>query len=346
MLRVATVLSAREWEARLVAAARDAATIRLVLRAFLPDEVGSQAEAIDVVVAGAETPWVTPTRVAAWRRLGLRVVGLHARADRPARDRLTAGGADLVLADDLDAEQIVREIRLLDASTPEATNREGSMTAVTGVAGGSGVTEIAVALAWNAAGRGDCVLVDGNLPAPALAIRLGLPPRPDLADVFDHALGNGGPTLEEAPRVGRLAIVPGPLRPSDPGLKADVVADMAIALSAHHSVVVDVGSGPQATPVIREADRVVLVVSGTPTGIVRLARAVEGWTGPQPDLVLNMVPAGRRHDVVLAARRWSGLDPVAVVPVSRRVMHAGASGADPHRTLRRRLLSVDDGHAR
>jgi MinD-like ATPase involved in chromosome partitioning or flagellar assembly len=338
MLRVATVLSAREWEARLVAAARDTAAVKLVLRAFLPDEVSNHADAIDVVVAGSETPWITPTRVAAWRRLGIRVVGLHPRLDRPAAERLAAGGADLVLADDLDAEQIMREIRLLDVALIEFEDRLGSIVAVTGVHGGCGITEVALAVAWNLAGSGPTVLLDGNLAAPSIAVRLGLPPRPDLADLVDRSLEGGTRSLDAAPAIGRLTVIPGSLRRGDTGIRHDAVVDLALAAAAEHQVVIDCGTWPSARHLVREADRAIVVVPGTPIGVVRLARLVEDWDGPQPALVLNSVLPGRQSDLVGAARRWSGLEPDAVIPPMRKVAAAAASGAPPAPSLRKRLL--------
>jgi hypothetical protein len=72
--RVATVLSARDWESGLVSLAKETAEVRMVLRAYRPEEVEEEAHRLDVVVAGAETSWVTPARIATWRRRGLRVV--------------------------------------------------------------------------------------------------------------------------------------------------------------------------------------------------------------------------------------------------------------------------------
>lgn len=111
-LRVATVLSAREWEARLVAGARSSASVRLVLRAFRPAEVAERAASLDIVVVGSETPWATPARIGSWLRLGLRVVGVHPVGDRPAAERFRSCGVDLALADDLEAEAMLREIRI------------------------------------------------------------------------------------------------------------------------------------------------------------------------------------------------------------------------------------------
>jgi hypothetical protein len=340
MLRVATILSAREWESRLVAAARDTAMIRLVLRAFLPDEVGTRAAGIDVVVAGSETPWVTPTRVAAWKRLGLRVVGIHPTSDRPGAERLRAGGADLVLPDDLDAEALVREIRVLDMDAADEPAATGRFTVVTGVHGAPGVSEIAIALAWNEAGRSDCVLLDGDLVAPSLAVRLGLPPRPDLADVVDRSIAEPTPVLDGVPAIGSLQVIPGVMRSGAIGLRTDVVLDVAEGLASGCSVVMDCGRWPTAAPLVRSADRAVLVTGTTPVSIVRLARLVEEWVGPQPALVVNGVDSRRRLEVLGAIRRWSGLEPAVVIPHRRRLATAAAAGREPAPSLRRRLAPL------
>src|SRR3989337_1173135 len=72
------------WLRRLVAHARETAELRIVLRAFQPDEIEERRDEIDIVVAGAEVAWVTPAQIATWRRMGLNVVGVHARGDVPA----------------------------------------------------------------------------------------------------------------------------------------------------------------------------------------------------------------------------------------------------------------------
>ncbi|MFQ5948700.1 MAG: hypothetical protein ACE5KX_07560, partial [Acidimicrobiia bacterium] len=116
--RIATVLSARDWESDLVRLARDGALVRLVLRAYRPEDLEKDAERVDVVVAGAETSWVTPARVAAWRRAGLRVIGIYAAGDHPARDRLEAGGADEIFPDDTPLPVILQAIRFLRPAAP------------------------------------------------------------------------------------------------------------------------------------------------------------------------------------------------------------------------------------
>lgn len=344
MLRVATVLSAHEWEARLVAAARESAAVKLVLRAYLPEEVTRRADSIDVVVAGAETSWVTPTRVAAWRRLGIRVVGMHARADRPAVERLSAGGADLILEEDLDAEQLVREIRLLDPRSSEQSSRRGHVFAVTGIRGGPGRTEVATALAWAAAGKGEAALVDADLAGPSIAVRLGLPPRPDLADCVDVSLDRGGDVANAAQTIGRLRVVPGALRPT--GIRPESAVDVTEALAVAGTVVVDAGPWTEASAVIGSADSVVFVVEASPVGIVRASRIVDTWVGPPPILVLNKVRRHRRDDMITALRKWSGLEPQVVIPLRMAIRAASTRGSAPHRSLVRAVHHIVGGISR
>lgn len=335
MLRVATVLSAREWEAGLVAAARDSAAVKLVLRAYLPEEVSRRADGIDIVVAGSETPWVTPARVAAWRRLGIRVVGIHPRADRPAAERLEAGGADLVLVDDLDPEHLVREIRLLEPKQGVRPERSGCLIVVTGCRGSPGRTEVAAALAWMHSAGSTAVLLDADIAAPAVAIRLGLRPRPDLADCVDAALDGESSGTVKLQMVGTLAVVPGMHRSSGSGVRPDAVVDVAQALASERKVIVDAGPWREAGAFIEAADSVMFVSEASPIGIVRAARMAQSWRAPQPALVLNKVPRARFDEMVRAARRWSGLDPTAAIPWRRAIAQAAASGRRPHRSMLR-----------
>jgi MinD-like ATPase involved in chromosome partitioning or flagellar assembly len=330
MLRVATVLSAREWEARFVAAVRDTAVMRLVLRAYQPDEVSSRAADIDVVVAGAETPWVTPTRIATWQRLGLRVVGIHPAVDRPSARRLEAGGADLVFDDTVDADRLIREIRLagLIGPVPEPIDRR--VVAVTGTRGGPGRTEISVAIAWAQAGVEPTTLIDADLEGPGISIRLGLSPSPDLADFVDRLLD--GETVGDAVhRVGRMGVVTGVRRPES--VRVEAVADLIETCAVEGPVIVDCGPWDHAMPLLREADEVVFVAEATPTGIVRGSALVGGWELEAPQLVLNKLDRRFPSDAVAAMRRWSGLEPVAVIPHRSDIRRRALSAGPPARIL-------------
>jgi len=341
-LRVATVLSAREWESRLVAAARTSATVRLVLRAFLPTEVADQAGTLDVVVVGSETPWATTARLSAWKRDGLRVVGVHPVGDRPAADRLRAAGVDLVLADDIGADAMLREIRLVE---PAASRDEGTcaLVAVTGARGAPGRTEIALAIAWNLSGRSDTVLIDADLEAPAMAIRLGIAPRPDLADAVDAVHAGGDLARTMLHRIGRLAVLPGSHRPGEPALRPEPIFDVVDAARSTRSTVVDTGPWPGNQEVVKASTMALMVADSTPVGIVRAAAMASSWTGPPPKLVLNRVRRSQRTDVTAAVRRWTGLDPVAVIPVLPAMARASRSASAPVSRLRSLLGGLGAG---
>jgi MinD superfamily P-loop ATPase len=343
--RVATVLSAREWESGLVALARDTAEVRMVLRAYRPEEVEEEAHRLDVVVAGAETTWVTPARIAAWRRRGLLVVGIFPSGDRPARQRLVAGGADEVLPDDTPAGAVVRAIRLLRpaAEVPEPP-RTAVTAVVTGPPGAPGRTEVALALAWSWAARRRTLLLDLDVEAPSLAVRLGRPPRPDLVDAAEAVHETGIFPSRAVAECGPLGLVIGSTRRHDGVIPAHLVADVAAAAcSLAEVVVVDAGHRRGDDPLVKGADLVVLVAEASPIGLVRAARLAADWAAPQPLLVLNRVRRAQAAEVAAVARRWTGLEPAALVPQQAAVMAAARSAQPPARALRRALRRVGPG---
>jgi hypothetical protein len=337
-LRVATVLSAREWESRLVATARASAAVRLVLRAFLPDEVLDRSHEVDVVVVGSETPWASAARLGAWMRAGIRVVGVHPVGDRPAADRLAAAGVDLVLPDDLPAEAILREIRLIEPAA-ERSQPTHALVVVTGAAGAPGRTEISLALAWIASGRARCTLVDADLAAPSLAVRLGIPPRPDLADAVDHVHESGALPQSLLHPVGRLRILTGSHRPGEPPLRPEPVFDVIDAARTAAPVVVDAGAWPQGGEIVKSATTAIVVAEASPTGLVRAAAMLAEWAGPPPRLVLNRV-GSHAAEALIAARRWTGLEPVALVAFRRNVMRTSRRGGRPDGHMLKSLQRV------
>jgi Flp pilus assembly CpaE family ATPase len=97
--------------------------------------------------------------------------------------------------------------------------------------------------------------------------------------------------------------------------------------------VVDTGPWTDASPILRSADLVVFVVEANPIAIVRASRIVDAWHGPPPTLVLNKVRRRRVDDTVSALRKWSGLEPQAVIPLRIAVRTAATGGCAPHRSL-------------
>lgn len=341
--RVATVLSARDWESGLVAVARETAEVRMILRAFRPEEVEQEAHRLDVVVAGAETTWVTPARIAAWRRRGLRVVGMFPSGDRPARQRLVAAGADEVLSDDLPPAAVVRAIRLLQpAAAPPEAPRTGTLVVVTGARGSPGCTEVALGLAWSWAARYRTLLLDLDVEAPSLAIRLGRHPRPDLVDAAEAVHTTGVFPAGAATGYGPLAIVMGAARRGEAPPPPHLVEDVAAAACCPAEVVVaDAGPRPPGDSLVKGADRAVLVADASPVGLVRAAGLAAEWAGPVPSLVLNRLRAGQAPDACAAARRWLGLEPAALVPYREAVAEAARRALPPARALRRALRPLE-----
>lgn len=335
--RVATVLSAREWESDLVSLARETALIRLVLRAYQPDDIDRQRADVDVVVAGAETSWVTPAQIASWRRSGLRVVGVHAAGDAPGRSLLEAGGAHEVLPDDTPPEAVLQLVRFLrPAAATEPAGCDGKVVAVTGPRGAPGRTEVALALAWRWSQRHGTVLIDLDVAAPALAIRLGRPPRPDVTDLADRVRGDGELPNAAAQRIGSLALIVGSHRPGEPELRSAMIEDVVEAASgAYELTVLDLGPVRGDDRTLKRADYAVLVCDATAVGLVRAARATAEWSGPPPALILNRVRRSDRREAVAAARKWTGLDPVALIPERSAIRTAAGAARPPDRSMLR-----------
>lgn len=337
-VRVATVLSAREWEPKLVAHARDSASVRIIVRAYQPQDIDRHTGDIDVVVVGGEVSWATPAHVASWKRRGLGVVGVVPQGDTPAERVLESGGADEVVPDTIDPSALVQAIRFVAPAAvrelPEA--QDSRLTAVVGARGAPGCTEVAIAYALARSSDVRCLLLDLDLDAPAVAVRLGLQPRPDLTDAADAV--RAGKELAQgcSHQVGRLDVIPGSHRPSEPLLKGALVEGVLRASrSGWAEVVADVGASRGGMSVVAEADEAILVVNSSPLGIVRAAQLVASWLGPAPALVLNRVQPGSRRDVVEATRRWTGLEPAVVLPDRRQVSSASSAGKAPDRRFAR-----------
>jgi MinD superfamily P-loop ATPase len=341
-VRVATVLSARDWEPDLVAFAREEAAVRIVLRAFQPNEVAARCADIDVVVAGADVAWVTPALIASWRRQGLAVVGMHPAGDRPAAELLAAGGVDERLPDDVPAAAIVAAIRFVAPHDPiPQVERTGVAMVVLGDHGAPGCTEVALTVAIGAARHARTVLVDMDLAAPAVAIRLGVSPRPDLADVADAVRGDGLLPASAVKRYRGLDVIVGSHRPGEPPLGESLAEDVLEAcLGSHEQVVIDLGSAGTGSTILKRADRALVVVDACAVGIVRAAQLLATWSGPPPQIVANRVLPGDRHQVREAIRRWTGLDPAAFVPYRTKIRKASLRAQPPDRLLRRSLEAV------
>ncbi len=315
---VATVLSARPWEARLVAMARAAGSIRVVGRLYQPEDL-ERLRRVDVLVVGAETTWATPARVRSWCDRGIAVLGVVPDGDRPAAARFTGSGA-MVTPEHTPLQALLASIRLA-AARKHVSGGRGRVTAVVGGRGAPGVTEIALALASGLAGITRTLLVDLDLAAPSLGMRLGLPPGNGLAMVTERLRGEAGWLENGAHRVGNLSVVPGEGPPCPPA----AVDDFLVAgRSGFDMVVADRGPVMGDDSVLVTADAAVLVSRASPIGLMRTARLVAEWGGPIPWLVLNRVED--RRAATVAARRFIGLEPAVVLDEDERL---GVPGTGP-----------------
>jgi MinD superfamily P-loop ATPase len=338
-MRIATVLSARDWEPDLVAHARETAAVRVVLRAYQPQEIEERADEIDLVVAGGEIAWVTPGRIASWRRLGLGVVGIYPVGDRPAAVMLEAAGSDETLPDDTSMEALVQAIRFLAPAVDQRSLQpNGTIVAVIGPRGAPGCTEAALGHAWNLARRHKTLLIDLDLDAPAVAIRLGLPPRPDITDAADGVRTDGEIPAAAVHAVGKLSVITGSHRVGEPVLRPAMVEDVVSAATAgFERVVLDLGTAAPDDPILKRSDEAILVADGSAVGLVRAARLAAEWSGPPPSLLLNRVDRTDRNQAVEAARTWTGLEPAAIITERRGIRLAALSAQPPDRRFRRAL---------
>jgi MinD-like ATPase involved in chromosome partitioning or flagellar assembly len=341
-LRVATVLSAQEWEPRLVAHARETAELRVVLRAFQPDEIEERSDEIDIVVAGAEVAWVTPAQIATWQRMGLGVLGIHARGDAPAAAMLTSAGVDELISDDTDPQSLITAIRFLGPrAAPGQAQDVGTSVAVMGARGAPGTTEIALGLATNAVARGTAVLVDLDIGAPSLAIRLGLTPRPDITDVADQVRATGAIAPGSVHRFGSLDVITGSHRESEVAVRPSMIEDVVeVAMTSYDRVLLDMGAAAPDDRVVKRTDTAVLVVDGSAVGIVRAARVVAAWSGPPPRIVINRAARHERDQLVDAVRQWTGIAPDTVVEDRRSIRTASLAARPPDRHLVRAVGTV------
>lgn len=293
---VATVLSARPWEARLVAAAHRSGLVRLVGRIYQPIEL-AHLEAPDWLLVGAETAWLDPVRIEAIRAAGTAVVGLHPDGDDPAARLLEEAGADLVAAESTDPAVLLHRLAV-PPSLPD--RRAGGVVAVVGPPG-AGSTTVAIGLAGH---DPSTVLVDTD-GTPGIGPAMGMPPPTARAADADELVASAPPS-DDGPTVLTIGALQSP-----PTL---TIATRAVGAASRTFERVIVDAPP---PFDRRvgwcADDVVLVLDASVQGLLRGLGMVERWEWPVPRLVLNRVVDG---DAAEAAREVIGLEAEALVPLS------------------------------
>lgn len=286
----ATIVTTRPWEPRLVGFARQSGLGAVLGRCSTYQQVIDLRPAL--VLVGSESSLATDSVIRAWKRAGIAVVAIIQGDDPTAAGR--CAGADACFPGDAEPHIVLATIASL-APSP-ATETGTDWITVTGPRGAPGRSEVAIALAWLASNRSPTTLVDLDLEAPCLGLRLGLPPfrRPGLLRCGPLEVAGFPPAegpLSESLRVGLLA-----------GLTGTVVADAGPALTT-------------------APGRPVFVTRADPGGVVRLVRMLDRWRGPQPMLVVNHASLGDTAGrIILEA---TGINPTAVVG---ELIQPGTSG--------------------
>lgn len=331
---LALALSARNWADDLHRFLADHGGARVRVTAMGPDDL--VGESFDVLLIDDSCSFLTPRLVELVRTGGREVVGVYDPSEFAAgKDRLLECGVADVIEAGAHPDEFLRVIARVGStvsqlSMPVATSRisdsdptepkRRSILGVGGPAGGTGSTEVAIALAIRLGESGRrVVLVDCDEINPSVAQRLGLPIHPNIRTAIDVLEHRTGPITGAIQVVDSVGVVAGLPNIQDwPEVRPGQVADVLVELSLlFDHVVVNVGSHVEALGfsghnerfgisrrVIGMCDRVVAVAHPTPVGVTRTL----GWLAevdrlpgtPQVDLLINRAPRGqfRRGELV------------------------------------------------
>lgn len=346
---VALVLSPRDWATRVHRHAADHGGVRVKARIMSADDA-MNAE-FEVLVLDDTTSFLSQRLVDELHREGRKVLGVYDESEFPeGRERLLKTGVDGVIGAHLSAEEFVHLIGTMRPDVAPSLPRvkathdavSGRVIVVGGPFGGTGSTELAIALARRLDdGDTRTVLIDADDVAPSVAQRLGLPLVPNLRTVVDQSRHSEEITLDESLGFGVVCGIPNPrewseLRSTDVAAAVeDVARDVAY-------VVVDVSSGVERLPgdgryrlarrLIGIADVVIGVGVPTPLGVSRLmdwvAEAKVLNENARMLLILNRAPKGGfvRGEVAREIERVFAPSALSFLPTDRHVMRACWAG--------------------
>jgi MinD superfamily P-loop ATPase len=255
---------------------------------------------------------------------------------------LRSAGVDEILPDTSDVRTIVTAIRFISPLTaPLDRDGTGTVTAVIGPRGAPGTTEVALGLAWESGRTVSTILIDLDLDAPSIAIRLGLPPRPDITDAADGVRMTGTIARDTEQQTGPITVITGSHRLGEASIRPAMINDLVDAATVRFDrVIVDLGAADPDIPILKRADTAILVIDASAVGIVRAAHLVASWAGPPPTIVLNRAASNRHGDVIAATREWTGIDPAAVIPDRPSIRTASLTAGKPDGRLRRHLATI------
>ena len=340
------------------------------VRSLVVEPQGALEESYDVLLAGHRWSALTRAVVDDVRARGRAVIGVF-DADEPAsRRHLHSLGVDAFIESDAGPDAFVRAITAVAGRRSEQTpahlseaGPRGGRLIVVGGPPGTGRTEIALELAV-ALGRGTAsVLLDADDVGPSVAPRLQLPLEPNLRtaiDAVEHARGDLAQCLV-ADRSGVVRAVSGlPNASSWSHVRPGEVVRVAERLIRDDGVVVaDIGGAIEdvqatagrgryavARALLADADVVVCVCDGSPTGVGRLLTWVVDARSIAPSapffVVVNRAPGARfrRGELFEELTTTVLLCDVVFVPADARVAEAAWNGTTVGRSAFTRVVAT------
>ncbi|HKX76412.1 MAG TPA: hypothetical protein VJR05_13585 [Acidimicrobiia bacterium] len=353
-IEVALAVSARDWPDRLHTFLADHGGARVRSQVMVAEDV--LVESFQVLVIDDICSFLTPRLVEQVRRQGRQVLGVFDPGEAPdGKDRLLECGVDLVIEADADGDEFVIALRTLllsdqpappaPAASPSDAGR-AKLVVVGGPSGGTGATEVAVAIADRLARKAPTVLVDVDEVSPAIAQRLGLQLLPNLRTALDALQHRHGSVENSLVRKGSLHVVTGLSGERDwMEVRPSQVTDLLSELGTHFNFVIancgshleqvgfgDAGRFGITRHVIAAADELIVVGLPSPVGVTRLL----GWLAKTellnphaPRLIIvNRCSSSRyRRSEVQAEidRVYPGVS-VDFVPADHQVEAAGWAG--------------------
>lgn len=361
---VALAMSVRSWTDELHRFLADHGGARVRLTAMGPEDL--VGESFDVLLIDDICSFLTPRLVARVKASGREVVGVFDPDEfADGKERLLECGVADVVEADAHPDEFLRAIERVAKHVVATTLTEGSagdpvasgvperrpqqIIAVGGPAGGTGSTEVAIAIASRLGeARRRVALVDADDVAPAIAQRLALSIHPNVRtaiDVMDHRTG---PLTTVVQRVDNIAVIVGLPNVSDwsevrPTQVTDLIGELA---SMFDHVVVNVGSHLEnlgfgaasdrfgiARRTVAEADRVIAVSLADPVGVGRtlgwLAEAQRLRSGAPIDLLINRAPRDqfRRGELIEEVSRSYQPASFGFLPTDEAVTRAAWDGS-------------------
>lgn len=358
---LALALSTRDWTDHLHRFLADHGGARVRVNAIGPDDL--LAESFHVLLIDDICSFLTPRLVSLLKQSGRKVIGVYDPDEfADGKLRLLEAGVNAVVASSADPDFFLRVIRgetdglswsvqpvAVADGTNVATRADDAVIAVGGPPGGTGSTELAVAIAVRMAeGKEQVALLDLDHQSPAVAQRLGLPLHPNLMTALDLLDQEAGGVRQVLHGVGRPGfwVLPGlgqgagwaEIRPhavvelvrSLTGQFDRVILNLGPAVSQEPHARAD-RNGAVGAGLIEVADRLVAVGSATPVGLTRLIdwlAVVEPRLGRSADVVLNQAPrdSKRRTELVSELVRSYRPASLATLPYDPEVANAAWDG--------------------